>query len=227
LGSVSAELLDEVGRVIKEADLEYVAVEVPKALEQSLEGVGRIAKIVQSMKDFAHPDAAEKKPVDLNRAIESTINVARGEWKYVAELETDFDLSLPLVPCLLGELNQMTLNLIINSSHAIAARMKTEEQGMGVIKISTRREEDWAVIRISDTGLGIPLAIRSRVFDPFFTTKEVGKGTGQGLAISHTVVEKHGGTITFETAEGEGTTFIIRLPLYEIARTPDGLKEAA
>lgn len=231
-GSVSPEKLDEVRRVIKEADLEYVAVEVPKALKQSLEGVQRIAKIVQSMKDFAHPDSAEKKAVDLNRAIESTINVARGEWKYVAELETDFDLSLPPVPCLLGELNQMTLNLIINSSHAIADKMKTEGQGNGLIKITTRHEGDWAVIRVSDTGVGIPLAIRSRIFDPFFTTKDVGKGTGQGLAISHTVVEKHGGTITFETAEGEGTTFIIRLPLYEstkheITKTPGGLKAAA
>jgi PAS domain S-box-containing protein len=227
LGSVSAEQLEEVRRVIKEADLQYVAVEVPKALKQSLEGVDRIAKIVQSMKEFAHPDSAEKKAVDLNRAIESTINVARGEWKYVAELETDFDLSLPPVPCLVGELNQMTLNLIINSSHAIADKMKTEGQGKGVIKITTRREEDWAVMRVSDTGVGIPLQLRSRVFDPFFTTKEVGKGTGQGLAISHTVVEKHGGTITFETAEGEGTTFIVRLPLDELAKTPGGLKEAA
>jgi signal transduction histidine kinase len=227
-GSVSEGLLAEVGKAIKKADLEFVNLEVPKALKQSLEGLERIAKIVQSMKDFAHPDSTEKKAVDLNRAIESTINVARGEWKYVAEMETDFDLSLPPVPCLLGELNQMTLNLIINSSHTIADKMKTAGQGKGLIKISTRHEGDWAVMRISDTGAGIPLADRARIFDPFFTTKEVGKGTGQGLAISHTVVQKHGGTITFETAEGEGTTFIIRLPLHEIARTPDGLmKEAA
>jgi PAS domain S-box-containing protein len=227
LGPISPELLNGVGKVIEQADLEYVALEVPKALQQSLEGIERIAKIVQSIKDFAHPDAAEKKAIDLNRAIESTINVARGEWKYVAQMETDFDPNLPLVPCLLGELNQMTLNLIINSSHAIAAKMKTAEQGMGVIRITTRREEDWAVMRISDTGEGIPRAVHSRIFDPFFTTKEVGKGTGQGLAISHTVVEKHGGTITFETAEGEGTTFIIRLPLHETEKMPGGLKEAA
>jgi signal transduction histidine kinase len=105
--------------------------------------------------------------------------------------------------------------------------MKAEGQGKGVIKITTRREEGWAVMRISDTGMGIPLGLRSRVFDPFFTTKEVGKGTGQGLAISHTVVEKHGGTITFETAEGEGTTFMVRLPLDEIVKAPGGHKEAA
>jgi signal transduction histidine kinase len=222
------ELLDEVTAVIKSADLEYVSAEMPKAIKQSLEGVERIAKIVQSMKDFAHPDSGEKKAADLNRAIESTINVARGEWKYVAEMETDFDTTLPLVPCLLGELNQMTLNMIINSAHAIGDKMKLKGQGLGLIKISTRYEGDWAVMRISDSGSGIPLAIRDRVFDPFFTTKEVGKGTGQGLAISHAVVEKHGGTITFETADGEGTTFIIRLPLHEWAEAPDGIvKEAA
>jgi PAS domain S-box-containing protein len=225
-GSVSAELLDEVSGVINAADLEYVGVEVPNALNQSMEGVKRIAKIVQSMKDFAHPDSSEKKAVDLNRAIDSTINVARGEWKYVAEMETDFDLSLPPVPCLLGELNQVTLNMIINSSHAIADRMKLEGQGKGLIKISTRHEGNWAVMRIRDTGAGIPLENRARIFDPFFTTKEVGKGTGQGLAISHSVVQKHGGTITFETAEGEGTTFIIKLPLHETSETPGVLKAA-
>ena len=172
----------------------------------------------------AHPTFFLCEP---NRAIESTINVARGEWKYVAEMEMDFDINLPPVPCMLGELNQMTLNMIINSSHAIADKMKNQGQGKGLITISTRHEGEWAVMRIRDTGGGIPLANRDLVFDPFFTTKEVGKGTGQGLAISHAVVEKHGGTITFETAEGEGTTFTIRLPLHETAKTPDELKEAA
>jgi len=154
--------------------------------------------------------------VDLNHAIENTITVAKNEWKYVAEMETDFDPALPPVPCLPGELNQVILNMIINAAHAIADVMGDGSKGKGTIRITTRRDGNWAEIRISDTGTGIPEAIRDRIFDPFFTTKEVGKGTGQGLAIARSmIVDKHGGTIDFETQEGKGTTFIIRLPLEE------------
>ncbi|MDQ3818405.1 MAG: ATP-binding protein [Acidobacteriota bacterium] len=128
---------------------------------------------------------------------------------------TDFEEQLPSVPCLLGELNQVVLNLIINAAHAIADVVGDGSLGKGVIKISTRLDGEWVEIRVQDTGTGIPEGIRSRIFDPFFTTKEVGKGTGQGLTISHSVVvEKHGGTIAFESVEGAGTTFIIRLPLH-------------
>ncbi|MBW2127660.1 MAG: hypothetical protein JRH08_18935 [Deltaproteobacteria bacterium] len=154
--------------------------------------------------------------MDLNHAIENTITVAKNEWKYVAEMETDFDPALPPVPCLPGELNQVILNMIINAAHAIADVMGDGSKGKGTIRITTRRDGNWAEIRISDTGTGIPEAIRDRIFDPFFTTKEVGKGTGQGLAIARSmIVDKHGGTIDFETQEGKGTTFIIRLPLEE------------
>jgi PAS domain S-box-containing protein len=226
-GTATADLLAEVEASAKEADVDYLIQEIPKALNQALEGTERISKIVQSMKDFAHPGASVMQPCDLNKAIESTITVACGEWKYVADMVRDFDLTLPLVPCLRGEFNQVVLNMIINASHAIGDAMGEGSARKGTITISTRCAGAWAEIRIGDTGTGIPEASRARVFDPFFTTKRVGKGTGQGLAISHTVVEKHGGTITFETAEGEGTTFIIRLPLQETAKMPDGLKEAA
>lgn len=215
--SIDSEILEEVKKEIEDADLEYLIEEVPSAVQQSLEGVSRIAKIVQSMKDFAHPGSKEKAAVDLNKAIESTITVAKNEWKYVAEMETHFDQDLPPVPCLLGEFNQVVLNMVINASHAIKDVVGDASQGKGKITVSTTKvSDDWAEIRIADTGTGIPPEIRTKIFDPFFTTKEVGKGTGQGLAISHTVVvDKHNGKLSFESEQGKGTTFIIQLPLNE------------
>lgn len=213
-GEVSPDFITSVEEELEFADLEYLIAEVPNAIQQSLEGVSRIAKIVQSMKDFAHPGSTEKKAVDLNKAIESTVTVARNEWKYVADLETDFDETLPLVPCFLSEFNQVVLNMVINASHAIGDVVGDGSHGKGKIKITTTKVNEWAEVRVSDTGAGIPAEIRNRIFDPFFTTKEVGKGTGQGLAISHTVVvDKHNGRLSFETEEGRGTTFIIQLPL--------------
>lgn len=210
-GVLGKEVLDEIATCLEDIDLEYLIDEIPIAVEQSLGGVERVAKIVRSMKEFSHPGTAEKTTADLNKAIESTITVSRNEWKYTAEVITDFDPSLPLVPCFPGELNQVILNMIINASHAIADVTKDVK---GKITISTRHDGDWAEIRVGDTGSGIPEEIKSKIFDPFFTTKEIGKGTGQGLAISHNVVvEKHGGTLTCESEVGQGTTLVIRLPL--------------
>jgi signal transduction histidine kinase len=166
------------------------------------------------MKEFSHPGGREKTAVDINRAIENTVTVARNEWKYVAEMRTEFDEGLPPVPCLPGEFNQVILNMIINATHAIADIVGDGSNGKGQITVSTRSVDGWAEVRISDTGGGIPEEVRDRIFDPFFTTKEVGRGTGQGLTIARSViVDKHGGTISFETETGKGTTFIVRLPL--------------
>jgi len=207
-------LIEEVDRVVGQADLDYLIQEVPKALVQSLEGIERVTKIVGAMKEFSHPDATEKVAVDLNQAIDSTLTVCRSEWKSVADLVRNFDPALPPVAVLPGEFNQVVLNLVINASHAIADVLRVGSRPKGTITVSTRRDGEWAEIRIDDTGTGIPESARLRVFDPFFTTKGVGQGTGQGLAIAHAViVEKHGGTIRFETAMGQGTTFIVRLPL--------------
>jgi signal transduction histidine kinase len=196
------------------ADLGYLALEIPKAIQQSLEGVERVARIVRAMKEFSHPGTEGKAPTDLNKAIESTLTVSRNEWKYVAELVTEFDPVLPAVPCLLGEFNQVILNLVVNAAHAIADVVGDGGKGKGILTVKTRRDGDWAEVRIGDTGTGIPESVRDKIFDPFFTTKGVGKGTGQGLAIAHAVVvEKHGGSITLETEVGRGTTFIIRLPI--------------
>jgi PAS domain S-box-containing protein len=216
-GPVPPEMLEEIEEAMDEADIEYLSAEIPKAIQQSLEGVERVATIVRAMKDFSHPGVEEKTATDINKAIESTITVARNEWKYVADVVTDFDPSLPLVPCLAGELNQAILNIIINAAHAIADVVGDGSNGKGTISVKTRRDGDCVEVRISDTGTGIPEGARSKIFDPFFTTKDVGKGTGQGLAITHSViVQKHGGSITFETEVGKGTTFIIRLPIKEV-----------
>lgn len=197
----------------EQADLDYLVEEIPKALMQSADGVERIAKIVRAMKDFAHPGSAEKTPADLNHAIESTVTVAHNEWKYVADLTTDLAPDLPLVPCLLGPFNQVILNLIVNAAHAISDVVKGTGQ-KGVIAIATRHVGERVEIRITDSGTGIPEAIRPKIFDPFFTTKAVGTGTGQGLAIARSVVvDKHGGTIAVESQVGTGTTFVIHLPV--------------
>lgn len=213
-GTIDQDKLAALRKALADADLEYVLEEVPSALKQSMDGVSRIAKIVQSMKEFAHPGSREKQSADINRAIESTVTVARNEWKYVAEVETNFDDNLPPVPCYLGEFNQVILNMVINAAHAITEVVGDGSRGKGKITITTTKaDNDWAEVRIEDTGKGIPAEIHGRIFDPFFTTKEVGKGSGQGLAISHAVVvEKHGGQLSFETTEGRGTTFVIRLP---------------
>ena len=211
---LSKERIQATEKRIEELDFEYLEEEIPIAIRHTLKGVGRIAKIVQAMKIFAHPGGEEKEPVDINSEIEKTITISRNEWKYIARLETDFDQSLSLVPCFQAELNQVILNLIVNAAHAIAETNKDNPGRSGIISIKTQREDNWAKVYISDTGAGIPKEIRHKIFDLFFTTKDPGKGTGQGLAISHSViVEKHKGTIELESQEGKGTTFIISLPL--------------
>ena len=213
-GPVSPEVIRAVDEAIRQADLDYLTREIPLAIRHTLEGIDRIAKIVRAMKEFAHPGREDKVAVDLNKIIETTLTVACSEWKYVADLVTDFDRSLPEVPCHPGEINQVILNLVVNAAHAVEDQVKQGRITKGVITVATRRKDEWVEIQISDTGGGIPEAIRPRIFDPFFTTKESGRGTGQGLAICHPViVDKHGGRIFFESEVGRGTTFTINLPL--------------
>jgi PAS domain S-box-containing protein len=213
-GPVSSEHLLQFCELHKKCDLEYLSEHIPKAIDLSLEGVKRIAKIVKGFKEFSHPGSEEKQTINLNQAIETTISVAKHEWKYCADVVTAFDDDLPAVPCLVGEFNQVILNLIVNSAHAISNAAEKNGSGKGTITISTRQDGDWARIAVADTGAGIPMEIRSRVFEPFFTTKEVGKGTGQGLALAHAaIVKRHQGQLWFESELGIGTTFFIRLPL--------------
>jgi PAS domain S-box-containing protein len=212
--SVSQATIDAFDKSSKSADLEYLSEDIPRAIDQTIEGVQRIAKIVCAMKEFSHPGSEEKSAVDLNRAIETTLTIARNEWKYIADVRTDLDPDLPLVPCLAGEINQVFLNLIVNAAQAVADVVRGRPGVLGKITLCSRREGDWAEFSIRDTGTGIPEAARGRVFDPFFTTKEVGRGTGQGLTLVHNVVVKnHGGQVWFDTEVGRGTTFFVRLPL--------------
>jgi PAS domain S-box-containing protein len=201
------------------ADVDYLLAEVPSAIEQAREGTERISKIVRAMKEFSHPGGKEKCAVDINHAINTTITVARNEWKYVADLVTELDPNLVAVSCLAGEFNQVMLNLIVNAAQAIAASKAGTNGAKGTITISTVQLPDAVRIAVRDTGTGIPEHIQSRVFEPFFTTKPVGQGTGQGLALAHTViVQRHQGQIWFESAAGAGTTFFVQLPLTQIPK---------
>jgi len=196
-------------------DLPYLVENLPKALARALDGLGRVATIARSMKEFTHPDPKEKALVDLNASIQSTLTIARNEYKYVADVETDLG-AIPPVMGHAGELNQALLNLVVNAAHAIADAVRGSGR-KGRIRVRTRADGDAVVISISDDGTGIPDEVRDRVFEPFFTTKEVGRGTGQGLAIARSVVVgKHGGELTFDTATGRGTTFFVRLPVQRV-----------
>jgi signal transduction histidine kinase len=192
-------------------NVEDIKQELPPALDRVVDGLGRIAEIVRSMKEFSHVDQREMSRVDLNRAINSTLIIARSEYKYVADVETVLQ-ELPPVTCHGGQINQVVLNLVVNAAHAIADKVKgTTDKGLITVKSCV--EDGFAVVSIGDTGGGIPEAIRKRIFEPFFTTKEVGKGTGQGLSIAHSVITSHGGTLDFVTEIGKGTTFHVRLPI--------------
>jgi signal transduction histidine kinase len=180
------------------------------------------------MKEFSHPGNGGKQAVDLNHVISGAVTLCHSEWKYVAEVITDFDAELPAVPCIPTDINSVMLNLVVNAAHAIAEATSNGANGKGRITIHTRLDGPYAEIRVEDTGPGIADDIRSRVFGLFFTTKEVGRGTGQGLSLARAiVVDKHGGTIDFETEVGRGTTFIVRLPIDGCAPSPAATADAA
>jgi PAS domain S-box-containing protein len=205
------DLCAEIGRLDANLDSEYLLKEIPEALSQTLDGVERVVMIVRAMKEFAHPENRGMIPADLNKALVNTLTVARNELKYVADVETEFG-DLPLVICSLSDINQVFLNLLVNAAHAIGD-VVGDTGRKGTIRLQTGMEGSMVVISVADTGGGIPAGIRNRIFDPFFTTKQVGRGTGQGLAIARSVVDRHKGTLTFESEVGKGTTFYIRLPI--------------
>lgn len=205
--------LQEITDLRKETDLDYLLSELPQGVKDTQDGLRRVSSIVSALKEFSHPDSREKVHTDLNAALQNTAVVCRSEWKYVAELSMDLDSRLPLVPCLPGDMNQVFMNLIVNAAHAIQERIGSSEE-KGLIRVSTRLEGDLVCIRIADTGVGIKSGDLHRIFDPFFTTKEIGRGTGQGLAISRNiVVDKHGGRIEVESEVGQGSTFTLHLPV--------------
>ncbi len=198
---------------LRKADIEYLSEEVPKAVQQTLEGVEHVSSIVKAMKQFSHPDTGESVLTDINKAIENTIAISRNEWKYHSQILTNLPDDLPLVECSPGDINQVLLNVLVNAAHAVTEAVG-DSGDTGSIEISTCKQGDFVEISIRDTGAGIAPENRDRVFNPFFTTKEVGKGTGQGLAICYNiVVKKHAGSLDFHSTVGQGTTFYIRLPI--------------
>lgn len=204
-----------------DSDLPYLLGEIPVTVKQSLEGLDHVARIVRSLKEFSHPSASTKVAVDLNKIAENALTVSRHEWKYVAEVATEFAADLRPVPCIADQVGQVILNLIINAAHAIGDTLKPRNRERGLITVRTRNTGTHSVIEIQDDGTGIPDHVRARLFEPFFTTKPVGKGTGQGLAFVRTIVEtNHKGLITLETTVGSGSLFRLSFP-YEAA--PDAV----
>lgn len=206
-----SEALSEFRSALEDVNSEFLIEEVPMAIKDSLEGVEQVASIVFAMKRFSHPDIEEKKAVDINESVENVVTVARNEWKYASDLELHLSDELPLIQCYPGEINQAILNVLVNAAHANNAKMQSTGR-KGQIDISTGMDGDNIVISISDSGVGIKEKDFDKVFDPFFTTKEVGKGTGQGLSITYSIIEKHGGRIDFESEAGKGTTFRLIIP---------------
>ena len=198
----------------KKINLSFLASEMPDALSQTKDGISRIRKIVNAMKQYSHFNNEEKKPADINQSLENAEIITRNEWKYHAEIENNFSTDLPFVNCYEAELNQVFMNLLVNAGHTIKDAIDQKIITQGKIKVKTDYKNNRILVSISDNGLGIPKEYQDRVYDYFFTTKEVGKGTGQGLAIAHkTVVEKHGGKIWFETELNKGTTFFVEVPV--------------
>ncbi|MFI3158561.1 MAG: PAS domain S-box protein [Methylococcaceae bacterium] len=204
-------LKPQLDTLIDKYDLEFILEDSPKAIQQALEGVERVAEIVKAMKTFSHVESSQSKQIiNLHEALNSALTISRNSYKYIAEVETDFSADLGVIECYANELNQVFLNLVINAAHAI----EEKQAGMGLIKIVTRKIDDMVEILIQDNGAGIPAEIQEKVFNLFFTTKPVGKGTGQGLSLSHSIiVEKHQGKLFFESTPGIGTTFHIQLPI--------------
>lgn len=195
-------------------DLAFFISEIPQAIQQSLEGIERVRKIVLAMKAFSHPANKGKKASDINQAIDTTVTISRNEWKYNADLEMHLDPNLPLVSCQIDEINQVLLNMIVNAAQAIEEKKAKGGPEKGLITISTQTKDEEVLIRIQDSGTGVRPENINRIFDPFFTTKEVGKGTGQGLALAHNIiVNQHKGRILVDSEYGKYTAFTICLPL--------------
>lgn len=204
-------LKTELDKLIEQHDLEFILEDSPKAIKQAKEGVDRVAEIVRAMKSFSHIDSSQgKQNADLHECLKNALTISRNSYKNIAEISTEFADDISHIECFPSELNQVFLNLIINAAHAI----EEKQNGIGLIKVKTRKLDNIVEISIQDNGAGIDPAIQQKVFNIFFTTKEVGKGTGQGLSLSHNiVVERHHGKLFFESTKDIGTTFFIQLPI--------------
>ena len=200
------ELLKQVESIKLEIELDFLREDVPQLFKESKDGLERVKRIVQNLKDFSRVDQAEWQMADLHQCLNSTLNIVNNEIKYKADVVKDYG-DLPDVECMPSQLNQVFLNLLVNAAQAIPER--------GQITMRTEMNGDWAIVSISDTGAGIAPDVLKRIFDPFFTTKPVGTGTGLGLSVSYSIVNRHGGRIEVDSQLGVGTTFSVWLPLVQ------------
>jgi signal transduction histidine kinase len=215
--------LERIAQISEEVDAKYLLEQLPLALERALEGVARVSQIVVAMKDFGRPDQRDRAFCDLNRGLANTLVVAQSEIRPSADVQLELN-ELPQVSCYAGDLNQVFLNLLVNAAHAIEQRHR-DSGARGLIRVRSWHDGESVFVEIEDNGQGIADVDRPRIFEPFFTTKPVGKGTGQGLAVSRSiVVDKHGGSLSFTSELGCGTRFLVELPLEAPASrlAPDG-----
>ena len=190
----------------QQVDLGFLMDDVPVLMSESREGIERVRKIVQDLKDFSRVDAHQDwQWVNLHNGIDSTLNIVNNEVKYKADVVKEYG-DIPEVECLPSQINQVIMNIVVNGAQAISG-----ERGRITIRTGTAGQHVW--IEIADTGAGIPKAILSRIFDPFFTTKPIGSGTGLGLSLSYGIIQKHDGRIDVQSTPGKGTTFRIELPI--------------
>ncbi len=206
-------LLNKVGVLKSECEFDYLEEEVPLALKQSSDGISRIATIVRAMKDYSQSGQSFEFS-DINSVLNNLIILSNTEWKNLVSIKTDFDESLPLVECVVGDINQVVLNILVNALHAVEERYKETDMCNGHIVIRTKARDECVYIDIQDNGIGMSESTSAKVFDQFFTTKEVGQGTGQGLSVAYRLIkDKHRGNIELNSQEGQGTTFSISLPI--------------
>lgn len=205
---------DSLLKVLNSIDLEFLNGEIPQALNQSVDGIKRVSAMVSAMRHFSHLDERRMVAADINKALESTLIILKNEVKYITNIQTNFDKNLPKVVCCIDEINQVFMNLVVNAAHSIEQKNAGFNVKKGLIRVSSQLEGKYVVVKVADDGLGIPEDIQDKIFDSFFTTKKIGKGTGQGLSISHSIVtKKHNGKLYFETVQGKGTTFIVKIPV--------------
>ncbi len=212
-GEGTEESLGEIEKFIEQIDIDYLMQEIPNATVQARAGIQRVTNIVAAMKTFSHPGSSQRTEVNINKALENTLALTINEWKYVAQIKTNYEQNLPSVHGFSSELDQVFLNLLMNAVQAMKSKHK-ETGEKGLLKVETRLAQAQVEVKISDSGIGVPAELQQDIFKPFVTTKEPGRGTGQGLAIAYSIVkEKHNGEIDFESEPGKGTTFKITLPL--------------
>ncbi|MBU1003731.1 MAG: response regulator [Proteobacteria bacterium] len=218
-GAAPGPAADDVQQLLEKIKLPDMLEELPQAIADTQDGVQSITDLVRAMKQFSHPQSETKDPVDVNAALQTILTISRNEWKYASTLTTDLAPDLPQVLGFPGKLNQVFLNIIVNAAQANAQRYQGRAE-QGTITVTTSHADNQVLVTIADTGVGIPKEYQGKIFDPFFTSKGVGEGTGQGLAIAHAIMQQHGGSISFTSAVGVGTTFTVALPLGTVGDAP-------